>query len=276
MSVPQRSRRVRLAITLAVVMLGLVFGVTWLQRALLFHPNVAPRSPGAVDRAGGERVYVESDDGPVEAWFLPARTGAGPRPTVLYTHGNGEVIDQWPDRLEPYRRLGLNVVLAEYRGYGRSAGSPSEAAIRDDLRALYAMVIADPRVDRERLVYHGRSLGGGALGTLLAAHRPRAMIAESTFTSVADIAADMGIPRFLIVDRFDTLRTLEHTELPLLVFHGTRDNVVPVAHGRRLADRPNAELVLYDSGHNDLPPPGSDYWPRIERFLRQTGTIDGR
>src|SRR5699024_1012438 len=140
----------------------------------------------ALQTPGLERLWIDSDEGAVEAWFLPGDDvePARPGPAILFTHGNAELIDHWPDALARYRRLGVSVVLPEYRGYGRSAGSPSEAAIAQDLRALHALLSADPRVDASRIVYHGRSLGGGAVCTLLDAHPPRALILESTFTSI--------------------------------------------------------------------------------------------
>jgi hypothetical protein len=91
---------------------------------------------------------------------------------------------------------------------------------------------------------------------------------------MVDVAAGMYVPSFLIVDRFETLDAVRGYDGPTLVIHGVRDQVIPVEHGRRLAAAlPGAELVLYDAGHNDLPPPGSDYWERIERFLRRSHVL---
>src|SRR5690606_34255575 len=106
-------------------------------------------------------------EGRVEAWLLPGDgvSAERPGPAVVFAHGNAELIDHWPGALARYRRLGVSVVLPEYRGYGRSAGRPSESAIRDDLRALHARLSSHPMVDVTRLVYHGRSLGGGAVCT---------------------------------------------------------------------------------------------------------------
>lgn len=266
-----------LAALAASLILAVVLGLVRLQRAMLF-PRQYPREiPSALRTPGLERLWLDTDEGPVEAWILPGDgvDPARPGPAVIFTHGNGELIDHWPEALSRYRRLGVTLVLPEYRGYGRSAGSPSEAAIRADLEALHARVAAHPLVDASRLVYHGRSLGGGAACTLLEGHPPRALILESTFTSVADVAAGMLVPSFLIVDRFDNASALRRYRGPLLVFHGRQDRLIPVEHARRLAAiHGSAELVLYDAGHNDLPPPGADYWPRIEAFLRRAGVIE--
>lgn len=272
-----RRRLIGLAALAAGVILALVLGVTWLQRAMLFPREMVRPIPSALATPGLERMWLDTDEGRVEAWLLPGDgvSAARPGPAVVFAHGNAELIDHWPDALSRYRRLGVSVVLPEYRGYGRSAGRPSEDAIQGDLRALHARLAGHALVDTARIAYHGRSLGGGAVCTLLDAHPPRALVLESTFTSVPDVAASMFVPSFLIVDRFDNESAVRRYAGPTLVFHGVHDRVIPVEHGRRLAAlRDSTELVLYPSGHNDLPPPGADYWPRIERFLRRAGVIE--
>lgn len=272
-----RRRTLRLAL-LALVLLGGFVLLTWLQRAMMFHPNAAPPDERLFSRTPGlERWWHESDEGPVEAFFLPGDgvSPTSPGPAVIYTHGNAEVIDPLPAWLATYRRLGVSVLLPEYRGYGRSAGSPSEAAIRDDLLAFRARLVARPDVDPSRVVLHGVSLGGGAAGLIAREHRPAAVILQSTFTSVADVAWDaFRAPRFLIRDRFDTLDALGGTDVPALILHGRRDEVIPFAHGEHLHRAlPRSVLVACDAGHNDLPPPELDYWGEIERFLRTAGVL---
>lgn len=254
------------------VILGTVFGLVRLQRALLFPAPLAPRfEPPPIP--GFEQWWNDTPAGPVEAWFLPAVDAVGvdaadePRPAVLFAHGNGEVIDYWGQDLDLYRARGLHVVLAEYPGYGRSAGRTSEAAIAEAMRAVVERMRSDPRIDETRLVYHGRSLGGGAVGTLLATHPPAALLLESTFTSIPEVVP--RIPSALIVDRFETRRALTRYEGPLLVVHGERDRVIPVAHGRRLAEHPGARLVVRPAcGHNDLPH-DARYWADVDALLAQ-------
>ena len=249
-----------------------MFGIAWIQRKLLFPAHLVRAPKGEPRIAGLERWWFESDGGRVETWFLP---GAGvsadkPGPCVIFAHGNGELIDQWPDMLAPYRALGISLVLPEYRGYGRSEGLPSERAIRDDLCALHRRLSTDPRVDPARIVYHGRSLGGGAVCSLARVHPPRALILESTFTSVPDVARGMGIPSIFIHDRFESLPVVRDFHGPILIMHGTEDGLVPVSHGERLAaSNPRATFVRYRCGHNALPPKGADYWQQIERTLQK-------
>jgi hypothetical protein len=220
---------------------------------------------------GLERWTLDHDDGVVEAFFIPGRgcTPDQPGPAVIFAHGNGELIDYWPEMLAPFRELGVSLLLPEYRGYGRSAGEPSEDGIVEDYVQYYDRLVERPEVDPSRVVFVGRSLGGGVVSALARRRAPAALILQSTFTSVPALAARWYVPRILIRDAFDTLDLLERGfRAPVLVFHGTEDTLIPVSHARQLARAVDAELVLYAAGHNDLPPAESDYWDRVERFLR--------
>ena len=248
-----------------------------LQRRVIYPRGMIRPAPNATPAVAGlERLWMDTPPGRVEAWLLPADPirGDGPAGVVMYAHGNGELIDDWPEALEPYRRLGLNVLLVEFRGYGRSAGSPSEAAIISDLARWYDRIAARPDVDADRIVFHGRSLGAGAMGVLTESRPPAAMILESAFTSVSALAWRAGAPPFLLLDRYDNVRALSQVEAPVLILHGRDDTIVPVTHAHRLKQvSSNGRLVLYDGGHNDGFYLRGDYWRDIESFLREHGIV---
>ena len=275
-------RRLRRALFLMALGLG-GFGVLLfaIQRALLFPTSQIPPPPASLAHPRGMiRVDVPQPDGVSEGWLLPG-DGVGPGapgPLVIFGHGNGELIDYAAPWVQPYRALGVSVALLEYRGYGRSGGRPSEAAIVEDLVVFVDALTARPEVDPARVVYHGRSLGGGALCGLAARRPPRALILESTFRSVAQRAWEMfRAPRFLIRDRFDNEAVLTGLDVPVLIFHGLRDALVPVDHARRLAEvAPRARLVTFDCGHNDLPPDEGLYWREIGAHLRAAGVLARR
>ncbi len=212
----------------------------------------------------------------MEAWFLPGDgvSVASPGPAVVFGHGNAELIEHWPELLAPYRQMGISVLLPEYRGYGRSAGTPSEAAIREDFLAFFARLVARPEVDPRRVVLHGRSLGGGAVCTLAERHPPAALVLQSTFTSVADVAKGWLVPRALVADRFESLPVVQRLECPVLVVHGRRDRIVPFAHGEALARScRRGRLVAVDADHNDCPPEWGSFWREIDLFLRDAGVL---
>jgi fermentation-respiration switch protein FrsA (DUF1100 family) len=163
----------------------------------------------------------------------------------------------------------------EYRGYGRSAGRPSAAAILADLARFHELLAARDEVDADRIVFHGRSLGGATLGTLAGRRPPAAVILESTFTSTADIARRYLIPPFLVRDRFDALAGVQSYEGPVLILHGRRDTLIPPYHAERLhAAARDATLVWFATDHND-PMPHREYHAAIGDFLRAHGVLAG-
>ena len=234
------------------------------QRSLVFP---APRASSSAKPPDAKVVVLPGPEGLVEAWFLPPTSGSGgPAPLLLFTHGNAELIDDWADRFGPPREAGYAVLLVEYPGYGKSAGSPSEKSIGDAVLAAYDWARASTAVDPRRIIPYGRSLGGGA-ACIVAAQRPvAALILESSFTSVRSFARRYMVPDFLVRDPFDNLEALRSYHGPLLVLHGNSDPIIPAAHGQKLAAAvPRAEFELLPCGHNDCP----RAWERVLTFLQE-------
>jgi fermentation-respiration switch protein FrsA (DUF1100 family) len=250
-----------------------VAGLGWLaflfaiQRSLLFPAPIAAGGDPGLARLGGERLWLEHGGGRTEAWLLPALPEApGPAPLVLFAHGNGELIDHWLHEFAPVRHWGVSVLLVEYPGYGRSGGSPSQAAITQTMVAAYDVAVARPGVDPQRIVGWGRSLGGGAVCALAQERALAALVLESTFTSVKRFAARFGLPGFLVRDPFDNLAVVREFPGPLLVVHGERDDLIPPAHARALhAAAKRALLHWLPCAHNDCPRP----WDAVRAFLAQ-------
>ncbi len=248
--------------------------VVFMQRGMLFPRHVIraadlePLTP-----APFEQVWIETSQGQVEAWYLQAATmdGEERRPAVIFAHGNGEVIDFNQELALAWRRRGYHVLMPEYRGYGRSAGEPSQDRIVSDMLAFHDWLTGRPEVDGSRIVYHGRSLGGAVLAQLAAERPPAAMILQSTFTSVKAMARRMWVPGFLIRDPFETDKVLPQLDCPVLVMHGRQDSIVPFSHGQELAELSPRGDFWYFSGDHNTPPPEHAYWQRIESFLRDAG-----
>lgn len=264
-----RKRRVLVVTALVTVALLVAVGVTyWIQIRVTFpSPPASAGLPRAAAAAGGEVLWIETGDARVEAWLLPG-AAQGPAPLLVYTHGNGELIDFWADEFGPVRAAGIHVLLVEYPGYGRSSGRPSERSITAALLAAYDRLARDARVDATRIVGHGRSLGGGAIAQLAARRPMAALVLESTFTSLADIVGEFGIPRWLMANTFDTRGALAQYDGPVLLMHGARDINIPVAHAQGLARAiPQASLRLLECGHNDCP----RQWDVVLGFLAGNG-----
>jgi fermentation-respiration switch protein FrsA (DUF1100 family) len=239
------------------------------QRAILFPAPPAPRV--SLAPPGTQVVWLSTSFGSVEAWFLPPTApAASPVPVLLFTHGNGEIIDFWPQSFDEPRDWGMGVLLVEYPGYGRSAGHPSQASITETMLAACHWVGLQPGLDATRLVPYGRSLGG-AVAAVLSEQRPvPAMVLESAFTSVAAFSARMGAPAFLVRDPLDTVAAVRKFDGPILVLHGDRDDIVPTDHGRAIAAAARrATLTLLPCGHNDCDRP----WTDVRRFFEAAGIL---
>jgi fermentation-respiration switch protein FrsA (DUF1100 family) len=239
------------------------------QRSILYP---APPLGGAPPRPPyAQQIWLTTSFGRVEAWYLPAMPSAArPGPLLIFTHGNGELIDYWPGEFEEPRQWGAGVLLVEYPGYGRSEGAPSQASITEAMLAAYDWATMNADVDRSRIIPYGRSLGGGAAVVLAEARPVPALILESSFSSVSAFAAGFGAPAFLVRDRFDSLSALKSLAQPILIVHGDRDTIVPPHHASALAAAAgNATLKFLPCGHNDCPRP----WTDVRAFLERHGLL---
>jgi fermentation-respiration switch protein FrsA (DUF1100 family) len=237
-----------------------------LQRRILFRPD-RPR-PGLprIVVPGLREVTVTTPDGlSLLCWYLPPRgtygrgtsgRGADDR-VVLYLHGNAGHIGHRAFRLGLYHSLGWGVLLLGYRGFGGNPGRPSEAGLLIDARAGLA-AIRDMGFSPDRILLWGESLGSGVAVSLAAEQTVAAVLLEAPYTSITDMGRRRFpfVPvRWLLLDRFDSLRTIRDVHSPVMVMHGARDRIIPVEMGRAVFDAANEPKELWiavDAGHVDL------------------------
>jgi fermentation-respiration switch protein FrsA (DUF1100 family) len=250
-----------------------------LQDRFIFPRDVVgARDASVPSPRGWEQLTVTGEDGSkVPGWLsLPIAANGARVPVVMFFHGNAEVIDDLAQsaEIEMYRGMGVGVLLMEYRGYGRAQGAPSQRAIVADSVKMYDLLAARPEVDRERVVLYGRSLGGGVACALAKERRPRAMVLQSTFTSVTAIAARMGIPGFLVRHPFRNDEVVASLDVPILFMHGAHDSIIPCGHSQallRLAKQ--GRMTMQNCDHNDFPTDLEAYRRGIEAFLRESGVV---
>ena len=273
-AVPAAIKYILWPLVLYIAYCGLLF---LLQRHIIF-PRYQIPQPAQADlpMAGFEKIWLDTAGGKVEAWFIPAgkSPSPNPQPVVIFGHGNGEIIDYWPEELGKFARLGIGLLLVEYPGYGRSAGNPSEKSVTQTFVAAHDWVTSRTDIDSSGIILLGRSLGGGAV-CALARHRPSAaLILMSTFTSAKSFAKKFLVPSILVRDPFDNLSVVENYPGPVLIMHGKHDTIIPYSHGKALhAAAKRGEMITYNAGHNDCPPDWDKFWKDVERFLRQNGII---
>ena len=264
-----RLYRILQVILLIMIYLCILTACTHPIRRLVFQPHKIKSIPPFPERVHNfEQFWQTTEQGDVEWWLFKGHgvDALHPGPAILIAHGNRELIDFYLNRAEAYQSMGYTVLLGEYRGYGRSAGKPSRKRIASDYKKFYDHLISMPAVDPERIIFHGRSLGGGVLSELSRHRPPAAIIVESTFTSIKEMAH--GAPNFLLSDNYDTLSALKAFQGPILIIHGNEDEVVPVKHALEMKKQvPAAQLILYDCGHSDGPPDWDKYWQDISGFL---------
>ena len=255
-----------------VAILGLQVAPLIFEEKLIYFPYRAHDLTPADLGLAFDEVAIRAGDGVrLHGWFLPVPEA---RRTVLVCHGNAGNISHRLDRtLLLQAKLGLSVFLFDYRGYGKSEGSPNEEGTYSDGRAAYQYLI-DRGLDPDEIVLFGESLGA-SIAVQLALEKPAAaLVLEAPFSSIRDMAAAaypfLPLGR-LARTRYDNLAKIPSIDVPLLVFHGTHDRVVPFAQGERLFDaapEPKRFYAISGAGHNDTFLVGGDgYWAAWKVFL---------
>lgn len=258
---------------LAIGYVGVLAIVFAFQSRLVYFPEIG-REIAATPQAYGlafDTVEIVTEDGErLHGWWVPA---ARPRGAVLFFHGNAGNISHRIDYLRMFHRLGYSTLIADYRGYGRSSGAPSEEGTYRDAVAAWRHLTVERGVKPHDIVLFGESLGAAVASWLAArasrpparlppgageggSERPRALVLASAFTSVTDLGAEMYwfIPvRLISRFRYDNLAHLAAIDVPVLVAHSRNDEIVPFSHGQRLfaAVRGPRQFLEMRGGHND-------------------------
>lgn len=185
-------------------------------------------------------IVLTKDGLRITAWALPDTVGAATKPWVLYLHGNGGNISRNDRFYALLLELGVKIFAVDYRGYGQSEGEPSEAGLYLDADAAYEYLRQNLRVPAKDIVIFGSSLGSCVAINLATSADAAGIIVEGAPTSIADRGQELYpyIPvRLLLKDRFDAIEKIGRVRMPKLFIHATDDNVVPIAHGRKLFEK---------------------------------------
>lgn len=261
-------------LTIAALSYAFLVVLLWLlQSRFIYYPGMG-REIATTPSAHGARyddLTLETSDGErLNAWWVPAES---PRGAVLLLHGNAGNISHRIHYALMFRRLGYSTLLLDYRGYGKSTGSPTEQGTYVDAESAWRWLTITRRVPERDIVVFGESLGGGVASWLAARHQVRALILASTFTSAVDLGSELYpfLPvRLVSRFRYNTLARLRDVRAPVLVVHSREDEIIPFRHGRRLfetAGEPKAMLELA-GGHNQGLVFGREEWVKaLAAFL---------
>ncbi len=250
------------AVVLSAVYALLMAFVYFNQSRLIYYPQLPSRVVSSTPEEMGleyEPVRITTEDGVVlDAWYVPHvnENAAAPEWVMVVFHGNAGNIGHRLDTLRIFNTLGFSSLIFDYRGYGRSTGYPTEAGTYRDAEAVWEYLTRERGVPSGRILYFGRSLGAAIAANLALRHPPAALILESAFTSVPDLAAELYplLPaRRMSRFQYNTLAALSEITRPVLIIHSRDDEIVPFSHGRRLYEAaPGAKRFLeIKGGHND-------------------------
>lgn len=251
-------RRVVIGLLVVSLVGGLVVAALWaLQRRLVYFPDTAPAGPAAHALPFAQDVTLHTRDGlDLDAWFVPARPGADRGWAVLVLPGNGGSRAARAGLADLLSREGFTVLLVDYRGYGGNPGEPSEVGLAHDADAAVAL-LEEKGFAADRTVYLGESLGTGVAASLASRRAPAGLVLRSPFTALADVGAHHypWLPvRLLLRDRFPVIDHVRDLEVPVVVVHGTADEIVPSSMSARVAAAAPVlaeEIVLTGAAHND-------------------------
>jgi hypothetical protein len=232
-------------------------------------------TPAALDLPYEEVSFPAADGTLLHGWFVP---GASGKPLILFCHGNAGNISHRIENLYLFRReTGVSVFIFDYRGYGKSEGTASEEGTYADARGALEW-LENRGWKPERMIYFGRSLGAGVAVQMALEKQPAGLVLETPFPSVSAMGRHhYSVFYFLlgwaVQARYDSLEKISRVHVPLLIFQGDRDTIVPVKMARRVFERANEPKTFHlipGAGHNDTYDAGGrKYWDVWRRFLAQ-------
>jgi fermentation-respiration switch protein FrsA (DUF1100 family) len=242
-------------LTLAGLAGALVLLLGWYEPRLIYFPSRALEgTPGHLGLRFEDVELRTSDGERIHGWFLPAPAPAAV--TVLLLHGNAGNISHRFDKLTVLRDLGADVLIVDYRGYGRSSGRPTESGTYRDADTAYDYLVQTRHIEPRRLVLYGESLGA-AVAVDVAARKPvGGLVMESAFSSGVEVGQEMFpfLPAFLLVrNRYESVKKIGAVRAPILILHSRNDEFFKWHHPQRLyeAARDPKRLVELRGGHND-------------------------
>jgi uncharacterized protein len=240
-----------------------------LEQSVVFVPARYPAGDWHPEKLQAEDAWFQSEDGTkLHGWFASHEK---PKAVVLFCHGNAGNVATWSSELRTlHDRVGVTAMVFDYRGYGRSDGTPSEQGIYADARAARGWLAKRVGIAENQIVLMGRSLGG-AVAIELATDGARGLVIESTFTSMPEVGHAMfpWLPmRTVMQTQFDSIHKIRKYRGPLLESHGTGDRLLPYAMGLQLfeaANEPKKFVAIPGGDHQD--PQSPEYYAALDAFF---------
>jgi uncharacterized protein len=245
----------------------------WFEHSQVYHPDRILTTTGAELSRPFEEVWFKTSDGAdINGWFFPAATNsARAQLAMVLCHGNAGNIGDRLDAAAALLATGVNVLLFDYRGFGRSPGRPGEEETYRDAQAAYHW-LRQRGFAGTNIIAFGESLGGGVAAELAVRETVGGLVLQSTFTSIPDVGAELfpWLPvRWLAKIRYDTHRKLPGLKVPVLVMHSRKDEIIPYHHGERNYAAANQPKLFWElnGGHNSAVEDSKHFTAGVEAFL---------
>ncbi|WP_019506914.1 alpha/beta hydrolase [Pleurocapsa sp. PCC 7319] len=251
------------------------------QTRFIFYPDPVLRTTPQNYGLDYQDVWIEIDREKVHGWWIPASEKTAP--VLLYFHGNASNNGDVTDIAAMFHQIGLSVLLIDYRGYGKSSPTfPSEKSVYQDALAAWNYLTTVRQIEPAKIFVYGHSLGGAIAIELAIKHPEMAgLVVEGTFTSIKEVASQDKIFRifplgWILTQHFDSISKIQSLQVPVLIMHGTADEVIPVTMADELfamAPEPKELLIIPQAMHNNVHQVGGrQYLEHLQQFIQSNLT----
>ena len=260
----------------AILYIAIGLLLRWGQTKLIFLPDSHLKSTPQKYGLNYQDVWLDLNEAQIHGWWIRAIEPTAP--VLLYFHGNGSNNGDLSELAAIFYRLGVSVLLIDYRGYGQSSPIfPNETRVYEDAEAAWQYLTQKRQIEPAKIFVYGHSLGG-AIAIELATKHPKmaGLIIEGTFTSIKDVAEFMPLLKifplnWLVTQRFDSKSKIHTLQTPILIMHGTADRTIPVSMAEELfasAPQPKQLEIIPLANHNNLPEFGDrQYLTVLKQFI---------
>ncbi|MCF6331619.1 MAG: alpha/beta hydrolase [Sulfurimonas sp.] len=216
-------------------------------------------------------IFETNDKTKLHAWYIQKKDA---KTTLFFLHGNGGNISHRLDSIKLFNSLGMNVFIFDYRGYGKSKGKANEQNTYDDAKSAWDYLLKNKNIKDKDVIIFGRSLGGAIAAKLGSQLKPKAIILESTFTTIKEFASDIYpfFPEFLINYEYETTKYLKNINYPILIIHSQDDNIIPFKYGEAVfknANEPKTFVKIKGNHNYGFMESKHIYIPALKRFIQE-------
>ncbi|MEZ5690441.1 MAG: alpha/beta hydrolase [Rickettsiales bacterium] len=266
----------RILYSLIAIYLIVLAVVAVFQRKLLYIPDRNIGEPEQYGLLGFHEYFVKTDDNiSIQLWYKPAEDN---KPTIVYFHGNASHMGNRAGIYSALTNHGLGVLAVSYRGYGKSAGNPSERGLYKDARAAIYFLNESMRLPLNKIIIYGESLGTGVSTKIASEYDVGAVILQAPYISAIKRASEIYFffpVNLVMLDKFNSISRIDRINCPLLILHGKQDEVIPSYHSETLlkeAVQPKKAIFFDDVGHNNFD--SGKVAEEIMRFLKEYNLSD--